>query len=42
MNQVYDRAGFDYRVNYAAEPPEPLSQTEKDWIAQQLQAQNPS
>jgi hypothetical protein len=40
MNQIYDRAGFDYRVNYAADPPEPLSQAEKDWIAQQLQAQN--
>lgn len=38
LNQVYDRAGFDYRIDYSLDPPAPLSENDQIWVAQQLQA----
>ncbi len=38
FNQVYDRAGFDYRVNYRLDPPNPLSQDDRSAIGQWLRA----
>ncbi len=39
LNQVYDRAGFDYRINYTLDPPDPLSPTDRTWISHHLQTQ---
>jgi hypothetical protein len=39
INQVYDKAGFDYRVDYSMEPLDPLSDKDRRWILQLLQSQ---
>jgi Protein of unknown function (DUF4058) len=31
LNQVYDRAAYDFRINYTAEPVPPLSETDAVW-----------
>ena len=38
LNQVYDRAGFDYRIDYSLDPPEPLSEKDRFWLVEQLKS----
>jgi hypothetical protein len=36
VNQVYDRGGFDYRLNYQLKPSPPLSEVDQAWVQQIL------
>lgn len=38
LNQLYDRAGFDYRIDYTLEPPAHLSEADRTWIIQHLES----
>ncbi len=39
INEIYERAGFDYRIDYAQDLIPSLSQENKDWVNQVLQEQ---
>ncbi|MEM8603995.1 MAG: DUF4058 family protein [Cyanobacteria bacterium P01_H01_bin.121] len=36
---IYDRAGFDYRLDYTVDPTPPLTETDQTWLAESLAAQ---
>ncbi|MDY6785200.1 MAG: DUF4058 family protein [Cyanobacteriota bacterium] len=40
LGEVYDRAGYDYRINYKLDPMPALSEAEASWAKEQLRSLN--